>query len=80
MAANCRRLSGTDYALSATGIAGPTGSSPEKPVGLVYIALATARGTTVKELRLGESLARGEVRDRAAKAALNLLRLELIRS
>jgi nicotinamide-nucleotide amidase len=79
MATNCRRISGTDYALSATGIAGPTGGTPAKPVGLVYIALAAADETVVKELRCGESVSRSAIRDRTTKSALNLLRLRLIR-
>ncbi len=78
MAANGRRISGTDYALSATGVAGPTGGTADKPVGLVYVGLATASKAVVKELRFGENLSRDEIRDRTAKAALNLLRLELI--
>ena len=78
MAENCRRLSDTDYALSVTGIAGPTGGTPDKPVGLVFVALATAGRTVVRELRLGETITRAEVRDRSAKAAVNLLRLELL--
>lgn len=77
MAEGCRSVSETDYAISATGIAGPTGGTPEKPVGLVYIALATLANVVVKELRLGENLTRMEIRDRTAKCALNLLRLEL---
>jgi nicotinamide-nucleotide amidase len=40
MARGVRRLLGADIAISATGIAGPTGGMPEKPVGLVYVALA----------------------------------------
>lgn len=78
MAENCRRLSATDYALAVTGIAGPTGGTPDKPVGLVFVALATAERTIVRELRLGETITREEVRDRSAKAAVNLLRLELL--
>lgn len=78
MATNCRKISNTDYALAATGIAGPTGGTPEKPVGLVFIASADSGKTVVKELRLGDTLTREEIRDRTAKAALNLLRLELI--
>jgi len=74
MAANCRRLAGTDYALATTGIAGPTGGTPEKPIGLVYIALASRADIKVKELHLGDHLARHQIRDRAAKIALNLLR------
>lgn len=77
MAVNCRRVSGTDYALAATGIAGPSGGSPDKPVGLVFVALADADGVTVKELRLGDNLSRARIRDRTAKIALNLLRLRL---
>lgn len=78
MAENCRRISGTDYALSVTGIAGPTGGTPDKPVGLVFVALAMAGRAVVRELRLGETITRAEVRDRSAKAAVNLLRLELL--
>ena len=80
MAANCRRISGTDYALSATGIAGPGGATAEKPVGLVFVGLATREGTTAKELRLGENLSRAQVRARTAKIGLNLLRLDILRS
>jgi nicotinamide-nucleotide amidase len=78
MAYGCRERSGTDLAISVTGIAGPGGGTPAKPVGLVYIGLAHASGCQVTEHRLGETLTRDEIRDRAAKIALNRLRVHLI--
>ncbi len=79
MAVSCREKSGTDYAIAITGIAGPTGGSADKSVGLVFIALADADGCAVKEMHFGEQLTRAQVRDRSAKTALNLLRLALLR-
>lgn len=50
LAEHARACAGSDYALATTGVAGPTGGSPEKPVGTVYIALASAESeTTVKK-------------------------------
>ncbi len=47
MARGVRRLLGTHIAISTTGIAGPEGGTPQKPVGLVYVALSTPEGETV---------------------------------
>ena len=51
MAEGARRVSGADVALAITGVAGPGGATETKPVGLVYLAVATAGGTEVKERR-----------------------------
>jgi PncC family amidohydrolase len=71
MAQGARRLLGTDIALSVTGIAGPTGGTAEKPVGLVYIALAT-EGLTMCERHVWKG-GRAENKEQSAEAALALL-------
>jgi PncC family amidohydrolase len=48
MAGGVMALMGADVAVAVTGIAGPTGGTPEKPVGLVYIAVSTKEGTEVR--------------------------------
>ena len=65
-----------DVGLSTTGIAGPDGGSAEKPVGLVYVAVATPSVSNVKELRLGGN--RQLIIRRASAAALDLLRRTLL--
>lgn len=71
MAEGVRRLLTTDYALSVTGVAGPGGGSPEKPVGLVYIGLATPQQTTARHY-LWQSDRQGNKED-SAQAALTWL-------
>jgi len=70
MAEGVRKTSGADLGLSVTGIAGPTGGSEEKPVGLVYIALAGGSLHTEKLTLHGD---RNQIRDRAAKFRASLV-------
>jgi nicotinamide-nucleotide amidase len=78
MACGARERLATTYALAVTGVAGPEGGTPAKPVGLVYVALASPQAARAHELRFGPQSPRDVVRMRAAHAALNLLRLELM--
>ncbi len=75
MAEGMRRLSGSTYALATTGIAGPEGGTKEKPVGLVFAALASDEGTKVQRLELSGD--RERIRIIAALHAFDLLRREL---
>jgi nicotinamide-nucleotide amidase len=76
MAEGMRQRAETDFGLAITGIAGPGGGTEEKPVGLVYIALASESGTEHRKLNLPGD--RHLVRWRASQAALDLLRRRLI--
>jgi len=78
MAEGMRERARTDYAVSVTGIAGPGGGSEEKPVGLVYLGLASESGTKTRRLMLpGE---RYLIRWRSSTAALDLLRRQLLKA
>jgi len=76
MAEGIRNQAGTDFGISVTGIAGPDGGSAEKPVGLVYIALADDAHKEHRRLMLPGD--RGLIRWRASQAVLDLLRRRLI--
>ncbi len=75
MAEGVRGLTGADLAVAVTGIAGPEGGVPEKPVGTVWFALASADGTSADLRHFPGD--RTTVRARATAAALDLLRREL---
>jgi nicotinamide-nucleotide amidase len=76
MALGLKRRADVDYALSTTGVAGPTGGSVEKPVGLVYIGCSGPKRTVVKKFHFSGD--REWIRHRAALMALDLLRKELL--
>jgi nicotinamide-nucleotide amidase len=76
MAEGIRKRARTDFALSVTGIAGPGGGTEEKPVGLVYIALADDAHTEHRRMIIPGD--RQLIRWRASQAALDLLRRRLI--
>lgn len=80
MARGAREGADSDLALGVTGIAGPGGGSAEKPVGLVFIALADRESVESQEWRFGDRPGRHGVRFLASQAALDLLRLHLRRS
>lgn len=77
MAEGVRKLAKTDYGLSVTGIAGPTGGTPQKPVGLVFVGFAHENDSFAQRFLFGED--RKSNRERASQAVLNLVRLFLIK-
>jgi nicotinamide-nucleotide amidase len=78
MAAGVRERLGADVAVAVTGIAGPGGGTPEKPVGLVYLHAETPEGGAGRELNLSGD--RAAVRGRSTAAALHLVRTLLAQS
>jgi len=78
MAEGAAERTGADIALGITGIAGPGGGTPAKPVGLVYIGLRTPEGLSSTKHIFGGS--RLEIKQRSSHAALNAVRLYLLRN
>jgi nicotinamide-nucleotide amidase len=76
MAEGARARFGTDLAVATTGIAGPTGGSANKPVGLIYVALASAEGSQVRELQLAFDRERN--RRLTAQIAIDWVRRHLL--
>jgi len=77
MAQGGRKLLDVDICVSDTGVAGPSGDTPEKPVGLFYLSLAT-RDTSFSQKRVFPGNREENKRD-ASEAALNMLRQYLLR-
>lgn len=75
MAKGVRSFSNSDIGLGITGIAGPTGGTATKPVGLVYIGINSKQHCEVHELRIPSNLSRKEIKFIASQYALNYLRL-----
>ena len=73
MAQGARERTGSTYAVSLTGVAGPSGGSPEKPVGTVYLGVATPEGARSRRLDLAAAGGRTEIRAAAASEALREL-------
>ena len=71
MARGVRLALGADIGISTTGIAGPGGGTPEKPVGTVYVGISTADGENVKKLSLSAMKSREYIRNVAASNALH---------
>lgn len=76
MAEGVIKLSGADWGIAVTGIAGPTGGSDEKPVGLVYFGLADGKNTFTDRMVFPGG--RLDVKLRTSQHALNLIRIKLL--
>jgi len=76
MAEGIRKLTGTDFSVAVTGIAGPSGGTPEKPVGTVWMAIASEKGTVTEKQTFGDD--RLINISRSSYSALNLLRKQII--
>jgi nicotinamide-nucleotide amidase len=78
MAYNVRLKLNADYSLAVSGIAGPDGGTPEKPVGLVWIAVSSVNNTIAKKFQFGNN--RLVNIDRAVVTALNMLRKAILQA
>jgi PncC family amidohydrolase len=75
MATGARRVLAADVAVAVTGVAGPGGGTPDKPVGLVYVTVDSPDGDSTERLQLEGD--RNAIREQAAHAALRLLHRHL---
>ena len=72
MAKGIKEFSKSHIGISTTGIAGPSGGTKEKPVGLVFICVYSDKGYEIKENRFGENLSREEIRELSAEEILKM--------
>ncbi|MDR2970414.1 MAG: competence/damage-inducible protein A [Bacteroidales bacterium] len=80
MAINTMNLFDTDYVVAISGVAGPSGGTKDKPIGLIWVAVATPTRVVCQKFLLGKNGGREVIIKRAAMAALNMLRIELIKN
>ena len=73
MASGLMKLTGADICISTTGIAGPTGGSANKPVGLMYVAIKSRYKSVVREFRLNPKLKRTKMKYKFTQCALEML-------
>lgn len=78
MAEGVRRITGSDYAIATTGIAGPDGGSKHKPVGTVWMAIATPEGS--RAIMRNSGTDRGQIISRASAYAIEMLYEELTKT
>ncbi|HJN17949.1 MAG TPA: competence/damage-inducible protein A [Armatimonadota bacterium] len=76
MVEGAREVAGADFAIAVTGIAGPTGGTDEKPVGLVYIAVGDESGAVVEEYTWPGT--RYQFKQRVSQTALNMARKRVL--
>jgi nicotinamide-nucleotide amidase len=75
MASSVKKLAGTDFGIGITGIAGPSGATPGKPVGTVYIAVSTAKHTRCRNFLFKGN--RHTIKSQSCQAAATMLMHEL---
>jgi len=78
MAEGIKHISGADIGISTTGIAGPSGATPEKPLGLMYAGLCSPRGTVTKKLQFG--VERIINKKRMSQAVLDFVRRMILKN
>ena len=76
MVEGVRKLMDTDYAIATTGVAGPDGGTPEKPVGTVWIAVASREKTVAKLLQFGGNRRQQNIDRSVNQAYAMLMRME----